>query len=136
MSQIIVIHVTLIRSSCQERDLIILIDSDNTHNFIDEYIINEIKIVIERIVILAIIVANRNVIRCNAHSPRFIWFMQGYEFQTYLRILKLGRCDMVLKVDWLSIYLAILLNFIKIKLLFKKNGRMIGLKGIVEEARL
>jgi uncharacterized membrane protein len=62
--------------------------------------------------------------------------MQGYEFQTYLRILKLGRCDMVLKVDWLSIYLAILLNFIKIKLLFKKNGRMIGLKGIVEEARL
>jgi uncharacterized membrane protein len=62
--------------------------------------------------------------------------MQGYEFQTYLRILKLGRCDMVLKVDWLSIYLAILLNFIKIKLLFKKNGRMIGLKGIVEETRL
>jgi hypothetical protein len=62
--------------------------------------------------------------------------MQGYEFQTYLRILKLGRCDMVLKVDWLSIYLPILLNFIKIKLLFKKNGRMIGLKGIVEETRL
>jgi hypothetical protein len=43
---------------------------------------------------------------------------------------------MVLKVDWLSIYLPILLDFIKIKLLFKKNGRMIGLKGIVEEARL
>jgi len=43
---------------------------------------------------------------------------------------------MVLKVDWLSIYLPILLDFIKIKLLFKKNGRMIELKGIVEEARL
>lgn len=42
---------------------------------------------------------------------------------------------MVLKVDWLNIYLPILLNFIKIKLLIKKDRRMIGLKGIIKEAR-
>lgn len=43
---------------------------------------------------------------------------------------------MVSRVDWLSIYLPILLDFIKIKLLIKKDRRMIKLKGIIEAARL
>lgn len=51
-----------------------------------------------------------------------------------MRILKLGRCDVVLGVDWLRVYSQILFDFIKIKISFKKNERMIKLKGIVDGA--
>jgi hypothetical protein len=51
--------------------------------------------------------------------------MEGYQSQADLRLLKLGRCDMVLRVD-----------FIKMKISFKKEGRTIELKGMVEEAKL
>jgi len=41
---------------------------------------------------------------------------------------------MVLGVDWLRKFSPILFDFIKIKITFKKEGRMLELKGIVETA--
>lgn len=60
----------------------------------------------------------------------------GHEFQANLRLLKLRRCDIVLGVDCLRIFSPILFDFYKIKLSFKKDGRMIELKGIVKDASL
>jgi hypothetical protein len=37
--------------------------------------------------------------------------MQNYEFVADLRILKLGRCDIVLGVDWLRKFSPILFDF-------------------------
>jgi len=62
--------------------------------------------------------------------------MQSYEFVADLRILKLGRCDMVLDVDWLRKFSPILFDFIKMKITFRKEGRMLELKGIIETASL
>lgn len=53
--------------------------------------------------------------------------MQGYKLQTDLRVLG---------VDWLRIYSTILFDFIKMKLSFRKDGRMTESKGIIEEAGL
>lgn len=43
---------------------------------------------------------------------------------------------MVLGVDWLRVYSPILFDFVKMKLSFKKEERMIELKGVVNEVRL
>lgn len=40
--------------------------------------------------------------------------------------------DMVLKVDWLKLYLPIPFDFIKIKLSFKREEKMIKLKEIIK----
>jgi hypothetical protein len=40
----------------------------------------------------------------------------------------------MLGVDWLRVYSPILFYFIKMKISFKKEGKMIGLKRIVDEA--
>jgi len=53
-----------------------------------------------------------------------------------LRVLELGRHDIVLGVDWLKKYLPVLFDFIKLRLSFKKDGRMIELKGISQGAKL
>ena len=78
--------------------------------------------------------ANRNVMLYDAQSLEFTWFIQNYEFKADLRILKPGRCDVVLGVDWLQIYSPILFYFIKMKISFRKEGGMIELRGIIEEA--
>jgi hypothetical protein len=46
--------------------------------------------------------------------------MQNYEF--------------MLGVNWLRVYSPILFYFIKMKISFKKEGKMTGLKRIVDEA--
>ena len=54
----------------------------------------------------------------------------------FISILKLGRRDIVLGVDWLRKFSPILFDFIKMKISFKKEERMLELKGIVEATNL
>lgn len=86
--------------------------------------------------VLAITVANGNIMKCDCYSPGFQWFMQDYEFHANLRILKLRRCDIVLGVDWLRGYSPILFDFMRMKFSFKKDRRSIELRGIGKEAEL
>jgi len=81
-------------------------------------------------------VANGNVMLCEMQSPGFTCFMQSYEFKANLRVLKLGRHDIVLGVDWLKQYSPVLFDFIKLWLSFTKEGRMIELKGISQVSDL
>ncbi|XP_011047148.1 PREDICTED: uncharacterized protein LOC105141587 [Populus euphratica] len=89
-----------IKGNCQDKDLIILIDSGSTHSFINED------------------------------------NYRGYEFKPNLRVLKLGRHDIVLSMDWLKQYSPVLFDFIKLWLSFQKNDRMIELKGIMHNSDL
>ena len=50
--------------------------------------------------------------------------MQGYEFFDDLRLLKLGKYDMVLGVDWLRRHSSILFDFIKMRISFKEDDRI------------
>ena len=78
--------------------------------------------------------SHHNIILYDSHTPGFKWFIQNYEFITDLRILKLCKYDIMLGVDWLRVYSPILFYFIKMKISFKNEGKMIGLKRIVDEA--
>jgi hypothetical protein len=91
-----------IKGNCRERDLIILINSGSTHNFIDESIITELNAVKSKTTLLAVTVANGNIMLCKMQSPSFTWFMQSYKFKANLRVLKLDRHEIVLGVDWLK----------------------------------
>jgi hypothetical protein len=57
------------------RSLIILIDSESTHYFIDELVVNKIKVVIRKTIILAVTMVNKSIMRCNLHNPLFTWFI-------------------------------------------------------------
>ena len=65
----------LIRGCCQGRDLIILIDSGSTHSFIDEKVIKGLKAVIVKTTVLTVIVANGNIMKCDAYDLKFKWFI-------------------------------------------------------------
>jgi hypothetical protein len=96
----------------------------------------ELNVATSKTTLFAVIVANGNVMLCEMHSPGFTWFMQSYEFKANLRVLKLSRYDIVLGVNWLKKYSLVLFDFIKLRLSFKKEGRMIELKGISQVSDL
>jgi hypothetical protein len=125
-----------IKGNCQGQNLVILIDSGSTYSFINKGTIKALKASTSKTTLLAVTVANENVMLCESHSPAFTWFMQDYEFKSNLRVLELGRHDIMLGVDWLKKYSPVLFDFIKLRLSFKKDGRMIELKGISQGAEL
>jgi hypothetical protein len=89
-------------------------------------VVEEIKVIVLKTTVFTVTIANRNVIRCNSHCPKLTWFIQGHEFQSNLKVLKLGRCDVIHGIDWLWVYSPILFNFIKMKLSLRKEERMIN----------
>jgi hypothetical protein len=125
-----------INVNCRGRDLTVLIDSESTYNFIGESTITKLNVATSKTTLFAVIMANGNVMLCEMHSPGFTWFMQSYEFKANLRVLKLSRHDIVLGVNWLKKYSLVLFDFIKLQLLFKKEGRMIELKEISQVSDL
>jgi len=125
-----------IKGDCQGQNLIILINSGSTHSFINESTIKALNATTSKTTLLAVMVANGNVMLCETHSPAFTWFMQSYEFKANLRVLKLDRYDIVLGVDWLKKYFPVLFDFIQLRLSFKKDGIMIELKGISQVSNL
>jgi len=57
-----------------------LIDSGSTHNFIDEQAIRNVKAIIVKTTILAIMITNENIMLCDSHTHGLKWFVQDYEF--------------------------------------------------------
>jgi hypothetical protein len=55
--------------------LIILIDSESTHYFIDDLVVNKIKVMIRKTIILAVTMVNKSIMRCNTYNPLFTWFI-------------------------------------------------------------
>ena len=125
-----------IKENCQGQNLIILIDSGSTYSFINKGTIKALNATTSKTTLLAVTVANENVKLCETHSLVFTWFMQSYAFKSNLRVLELGRHDIVLGVDWLKKYSLVLFDFIKLRFSFKKDGRMIELKDISQGGEL
>lgn len=56
--------------------------------------------------------------------------MQGTQFFPSLYILELGRCDVVLGVNWLETLGPIVWDFSKLSKQIMKDGRNIELRGL------
>lgn len=102
------------------------------YSFIDEHVVKGIRTTIKKTNLLTINVTNESVMKCSVFYPKLWWKIQGHEFQANLKVLKLEMYDMVSEMDWLKLYLPILFDFIKIKLSFKREEKMIKLKEIIK----
>lgn len=80
----------------------ILIDTGSTHSFIDPRAAKQFNSQVVYTNMLSVIVANGEKMECD--SKCFKWLMGGFEFTFDPKLLKLGGCDMVLGVDFLTKY--------------------------------
>jgi hypothetical protein len=110
--------------------IVILIDSGNTHNFVDTKLVatlglhpmghDEIKVQI----------ANGQEIVSPGRSKEVEVKMKGYAFQTNLFILPLAGCYAVLGIHWLWTLGPILWDFTKLQMEFTYNGVTCLLQGL------
>ncbi|XP_026399605.1 uncharacterized protein LOC113295486 [Papaver somniferum] len=114
----------------------VLIDSDNTHSFIDPEMARLSGVLIEPTAALHVAVADGNKVLSDARCPQFSWNMQGCNFSFDFRVLDLGGCDMVLGVDWMRTISPVKFDFKMMTVSFIQDSKEIELKGITEDIRI
>ena len=80
----------------KQRSFVILIDSRNTHNFIDVALVSQLHILVDASQILEVKVANGDVIKTQGVCREVPVVLQRHEFLVHLHVLPMGGCDLVL----------------------------------------
>lgn len=116
--------------------MVILADSGSTHIFLASETAKQLGYVIQVDTLMRVTAANRSNLMSYHSCPQFKWKMQGIEFEHKLRMLDIGGCDMVLRVDWMIKHNPILFDFIGYKLQVSVKGKRVELKGFSKEGNL
>ena len=92
-------HQTMrIRGNIKKKAIIILIDLGSTHNFLDVTVAKHTGCIIQQDKPLMVAVVDGTKIASIMSCKQLTWSMQGKEFKTYMRLIPLGGCDMVLGI--------------------------------------
>ena len=76
----------------KNKNLTILIDSGNTHNFIDQTVVSRFGLLVIREKKLQVIVANQEQIECMGQCPGLMLTIQGIPVMTDYYILPVAAC--------------------------------------------
>nr|GEX42085.1 hypothetical protein [Tanacetum cinerariifolium] len=79
-----------------------LVDCGSTHNFLDWNIARKLGCKLRKMCPLEVSVANGMVMSSKYECKDFSWEFQGVTYTTDVMILPLSRCEMVLRIQWLS----------------------------------
>ncbi len=85
---------------------------------------------------LVVTVANGQKVLSKLQCLGFKWSMQGYPFQTDLRIIRLEGSGLILGIDWLRSYGQVTFDFQQNATTISREGQQIVLRGIGEKAQV
>ena len=108
----------------------ILIDSDNTHNFLDITLAKRLGCRMEEIPAQSITVADGHNLQCLYVCKGFKWKMHNAIFEIDMLIIPLGSCDVVLGIQWLSHLGTIRWDFKQLQMEFTYLGKDHVLRGM------
>lgn len=83
------------------RELVILIDTGSTHNFLDTSIWMMLKLPLSTKDSFEVKIANGTMVQTKGDSHSVKLKLQGQKFIMDLNVLSLGGCDVVLGTQWL-----------------------------------
>ncbi|XP_059456434.1 uncharacterized protein LOC132186472 [Corylus avellana] len=112
------------------QQVIILIDSGSTHNFVDSQLAERLGIVSSNRDAIMVKVANGQTVRSPGKSSDLCLKIQGTNFRVDLYILPLAGCDVVLGIQWLRLLGPILWDFGHLTMEFQLGEVKCCLKGL------
>lgn len=118
-----------IKGKVKKCPITILIDSGSTHNFLDPAVAKRSGQQPQATSPLAVVVVDGTRLFSSAVISNFTWQMQGTEFHSEVRLLPLGGCDMVLRVQWLTTLGPVLWDFKELRMEFQHQGKKHVLRG-------
>ncbi|XP_017434719.2 uncharacterized protein LOC108341562 [Vigna angularis] len=116
----------------KKKPLHILIDSGNTHNFLDESVAKQLGYPLTAISPLSVAVADGARVNITAIAKHFPWTMHNREFTSNMLLIPLGCCDVVLGIEWLVTLGDITWNFDKLTMQFSVQGKRMVLRGTTD----
>ncbi|XP_042952297.1 uncharacterized protein LOC122289392 [Carya illinoinensis] len=109
--------------------VVILIDSENTHNFLDPAVLSRVHIPLVEEDKIRIKVAKGEMVTSEGKVKGVNVSIQGSYFLVDMYVLVLAGCDMVLGVHWLQGLGPILWNFKELTMQFTAQQTAVQLKG-------
>ncbi|KAL4301768.1 hypothetical protein GQ457_10G007190 [Hibiscus cannabinus] len=113
-----------------EKQLIALLDSGSTHNFISWNVVKCLGLEMERRNRLKVIVADGNSLETLGVCKGVEWRVRQQIFTTDFLVLPIKGSDVVLGIQWLVTLGAIKWNFATMEMEFLQGEKMITLKGL------
>ncbi|XP_019420680.1 PREDICTED: uncharacterized protein LOC109330865 [Lupinus angustifolius] len=115
-----------------KKPLHIQIDSGSTRNFLDRQVAERIGCRIEELQPILVPVADGTKVPISSVVRNFSWTLQQSTFTSYVMLLPLGCCDVVLGIEWLITLGDITWNFNKLTMEFCLQGRRHVLRGATQ----
>jgi len=110
--------------------LIILLDSESTHNFIDPRVAKATDSYIHPSNNFEVLVGNGGKIACKGTCRNVKLSMGQYILKSDMYVLPLGGCDIILGIQWLRTLGTIQWNFAELWMTFKISEQEHTLKGL------
>lgn len=110
-----------------KHELLILIDSGSSSNFISEDLVERIQCPTQQIPTAKVTVAGSGTLPCNAQVPDLRWWCQGHSSTSTLKVLPLGSYGIILGMDWLEAIDKMWVSWVNKTMRFKHNGTRITL---------
>lgn len=100
-----------IRGKINGVNLVVLLDTGSTHNFIDVALVPSLQLLVDQSHTLEVKVANGAMVRTQGFCDQVPICIQREEFSIPFHVLPLGGCDVVLGTHWLTTLGDIQWNF-------------------------
>jgi hypothetical protein len=92
-------HTMCLDGAIQNQPVKILVDSGSSHTFISERLASSLSGIVPVSSPLSVQVANGQKLQCVSILPEAFWCVDGYQFQSDLKVLPLSTYDMILGLD-------------------------------------
>lgn len=106
----------------------ILIDGDNTHNFMQQRLVKSLGLQVQSTPTLHVLVDNGNEVESCTVCRNVVVQVQGHLFMVDLHVLPLCGVDVVLRVQWLKSLGPVLTDYSTLTMKFVHHGSLIELK--------
>ncbi|XP_041009475.1 uncharacterized protein LOC121253540 [Juglans microcarpa x Juglans regia] len=110
--------------------VVILVDSESTHNFLDPLIVKKNQLPMDGAGQLKVRVANGELLQSQGYCSNVLTNIQGTTFSPSFHVLSLPGCGAVLGVQWLKSLGPITWDFASLVMQFRWKGKIVGLKGL------
>ena len=91
-----------VRGRIKKQEVVYLIDSKSTHNFLDASVLPRLQLQLDISRVLEVKVADGTIIETLGSYQGVSIIIQGYQFIIDFNVLHLGGCEVVLGTQWLS----------------------------------
>lgn len=91
-----------LRGFLGDLEVLILINSGSSHSFLSSSVASKVAGCIPLLQPMTVKIADGGTVRCEYEMPEAKWTVQGYSFQSALKVLPLGSFDLIIGMDWLE----------------------------------